>query len=119
MDQRRPMGSLEAAVLERLWARPQGATPAEIMGDLGTDLAYTTIMTVLTRLWEKGLAHRQRRGRAYVYRAAMSEAELAAQRMKAALDRTGDRRATLSRFISGLSKTDERLLRRLLEDPPR
>ena len=119
MDERRPMGSLEAAVLEQLWAHPDGAIPAEIMEDLDADLAYTTVMTVLSRLWEKGLAHRERQGRAYVYRAAVSEAELAAQRMRAALDRVADRPATLSRFISGLSKKDERLVRRLLEDPRR
>jgi predicted transcriptional regulator len=119
MDQRRPMGSLEAAVLDQLWGHPDGATPAVIMDGLDSDLAYTTVMTVLTRLWEKGLAHRERQGRAYLYRAAVSEAELIAQRMSAALDRANDHRATLSRFVVGLSKKDERLLRRILQDPAR
>ena len=111
------MGSLEAAVLERLWAHTEGATPAVILDEMGGDLAYTTVMTVLTRLWEKELASRERHGRAYVYRAAVSEAELVAQRMSAALDRATDRNATLTRFVGGLSKKDERILRRLLQRP--
>lgn len=119
MDKRRPMGSLEAEVLAELWAHPDGATPAVILGGLRGDLAYTTVMTVLTRLWEKGLAARERQGRAYVYWAAVSEAELTAGRMKAALNRANDRGATLSQFVVGLSKKDERLLRRILQDPDR
>ena len=119
MEQRRPMGSLEAEVLAELWAHPDGATPAVILNGLGGQLAYTTVMTVLTRLWEKGLATRERQGRAYLYSAAVSEAALAAGRMSAALDRAHDRRATLSRFVVGLSKKDERLLRRILQEPDR
>jgi predicted transcriptional regulator len=110
------MGSLETAVLEQLWSHPNGATPAEVHDALGADLAYTTVMTILARLWKKGLAEREPRGRSFAYRPMVSEAELAAKRMGTALEQTRDRRAALSQFVSGLSAKDERLLRKLLED---
>lgn len=115
MSQRRAMGSLERAVLACLWKRPGGATPAEVLGALGDDLAYTTITTILTRLWEKGLAERERTGRAYIYRATVSEADLAAERMGAVLDQSQDRRAALTQFVTTLSSRDARVVRALLD----
>lgn len=41
--------------------------------------AYTTIQTVLNRLLERGLLERERRGKAFVYRAAYEESELLAR----------------------------------------
>ena len=50
---KRPDGALEADVLGVLWAADgQSLSPAEVNERLPTDLAYTTIMTVLTRLWK-------------------------------------------------------------------
>ena len=110
------MGSLETTVLEHLWATPSGATPAEVHAALGTDLAYTTVMTILTRLWKKELVEREPHGRSFKYRPVVSEAELAARRMDRALQQSRDRRAALSQFVNGLSTKDERVLRKLLED---
>ncbi len=109
------MGSLEAQVLAELWARPEGATPAEVLQAIGEPLAYTTVMTILTRLWKKGLAERERHGRAFVYRSTVSEADLAAERMRATLETVHDRKATLSLFVGNLSRKDERILRQLLD----
>ena len=110
------MGALESEVLAALWSTDDGATPAEVLDMLGEDLAYTTVMTILTRLWRKGLVERERQGRAYVYRPSISEAELAAARMRAHLEQVADREAALSRFVGSLSRKEERILRRLLGD---
>jgi predicted transcriptional regulator len=109
------MGELESEVLAILWAATDALTPAEVLDALGGGVAYTTAMTVLSRLWQKGVAEREPRGRAYAYRPRVSEAELAAQRMQATLARTHDREAALARFVGSLSEKDERALRRLLE----
>lgn len=115
--ERRATGELESEVLALLWALDaEGATPAEVQASVGSDLAYTTVMTILSRLWKKGLVDRERRGRAYAYRPVVSEADLAAQRMKAHLDRAGDREGALNRFVDALPKKDERALRRILRD---
>ena len=108
------MGSLEAEVLAALWASEGAATPSEVLAEIGDGLAYTTVMTILTRLWQKGLVERERRGRAYAYSPSVTEAELAATRMQAELSHVSDREAALSRFVGTLSKKDERMLRRVL-----
>jgi predicted transcriptional regulator len=116
---RREMGALEHEVLSQLWAFDAPATPAEVLDALDTDLAYTTVMTVLSRLWQKGLISRERRGRAYAYTPVMSEADLTAQRMGETLAAASDRDAALSQFVETLSARDARRLRALLENDTR
>ena len=110
------MGALENEVLAALWTSDGGATPGEVLERLPEGLAYTTVMTILTRLWKKGLVERNRVGRAYLYRPRFTEAELAASRMQEQLQQTKDREAALSRFVGTLSRKDERLLRQILTD---
>jgi len=70
------LGPLEAAVMERLWRRGS-ATVRDVVEDLGRTrvLAYTTVMTIMTRLHAKGLLERDRDGKTYVYRPAFSREE--------------------------------------------
>lgn len=111
---RRPDGALERDVMEVLWRADEPLTPAEVREQLDVDLAYTTVMTILGRLHDKGRAHRGSRGRAFAYRAAVSESELAAEKMKQVLSSASDRVGALGGFIGGLSKGDRAALRRLL-----
>jgi predicted transcriptional regulator len=119
MADRRPMGALEAEVLGVLWDHEAALTPAQVMASLDGELAYTTVMTILARLWKKDLVERERAGRAFAYRPVVSEADLAARRMHATLEATSDQAAALSRFVRSLSAKDARKLRRLLEDGPK
>ena len=112
---RRPMGSLESEVLAALWSSDRPLSGDEVLEVAGIDVAYTTVTTILTRLWQKGLVDRERTGRAYLYSPKISEADLAASRMHEQLARAGDRAAALSRFVGALSRRDERLLRKLLD----
>ncbi len=114
MSARREMGSLETEVLMCLWASEAPLSPAEVRSALGDTLAYTTVMTVLTRLWRKGLAERDAQGRGFVYRPLVSEAELVAQRMHSDLMRSSDRDGALAQFVSGLSRREAQTLRRLM-----
>src|SRR5437763_5802729 len=121
---RRPRGTLEQEVVAALAASPAPMTPAQVRDQLGGDLAYTTVMTVLARLSDKGLVTRERVGRAYAYRAVRDEAEVTARQMQRLLDAGDDRAAVLSRFVGGPSADDEQLptdLRRRPEEggPPR
>lgn len=113
------MGTLEGAVLKVLWKNPDGCTPGEVLVGLESDLAYTTVMTILTRLWAKNLVARERSGRAFTYRPALSEAEFAARKMGDALGLVSDHRAALSQFVGELSKKDMAALRKLLDPPSR
>jgi len=114
---KRPDGALEADVLGVLWAADsQTLSPAEVNERLPTDLAYTTIMTVLTRLWKKGLAERVEAGRGYAYRATYSESELTSQRIRDMLDQANDRASALAGFVDSLDTSDIQHLRRLLAE---
>ena len=117
--QRRPDGALEAEVLRVLWDAAEPLTPGEVNEVLGGQLAYTTVMTVLTRLWKKGLVGRVAQGRAYAYRAAFTESELATQKMTETLAAVRDRASVLAGFVGSLSKRDVGQLRRLLGESGR
>lgn len=83
-----PLGALEAAVMAVLWQRPE-ATVHDVVEAIAWDkpLAYTTIMTVLNRLVDKGFARREFQGRAARY---WPTVERAAAR-RSALQRVVDR----------------------------
>jgi predicted transcriptional regulator len=111
---RRAPGELEAQVLAVLWKADGPLAPAEVRERLGSDLAYTTVVTILSRLHEKGVADREKLGRSFRYRAVDDEPGLAARRMTKVLDNEPDRDSVLARFVSNLSESDEHLLRELL-----
>jgi predicted transcriptional regulator len=113
---RRAAGELEAAVLAVLQAAGSVLTPGQVRERLGGRLAYTTVVTILSRLRAKGVLTRVRSGRGYAYAPVADEAGLAARRMRGVLEATGDRETVLARFVSGLSPADELLLRRMLGD---
>ncbi|MGW1157484.1 BlaI/MecI/CopY family transcriptional regulator [Streptomyces sp. NPDC002513] len=110
---RRARGELEGEVLAALWAAG-GPVTAAVVQEGVTGAAYTTVLTILTRLCDKGLVTRQREGRSHVYAPVDDQAGLAAAGMHSLLDDGGDRAAVLARFVSELSTEDEQLLEQLL-----
>ncbi|MFI7241446.1 BlaI/MecI/CopY family transcriptional regulator [Streptomyces qinglanensis] len=111
---RRGQGELEAVVLEALHGAGEPVTAAWVRERLGGGLAYTTVVTILTRLLAKQAVTRRKSGRSFLWSPAADPAGLAANRMRQVLDGQSDRGTVLTRFVSGLSDDDERLLRRLL-----
>lgn len=108
------MGALEAEVLATLWSAGGPLTPSEVRDELDSALAYTTVMTILTRLWQKGRLERERLGRAYAYRPVTDEAGHYATRMRDTLAMARDREAALSRFVEALTPREAATLRELL-----
>lgn len=114
---RRAKGTLESEVLAALWAADRPLSAGEVADEVGGALAHTTVQTILVRLHHKGAVGRELVGRAHVYSPLLDDAGLAAERMRAALDKGGDRAAVLSRFLHVLSPEDEATLTRLLSTP--
>lgn len=116
-----PLGSLEAEIMETLWRHNGWLTAPEVHQQLNEhrDLAYTTVSTVLIRLWNKGLLERQREGRAGAYCAVMSREQFAAARMAEVLGRIEDRPGVLTRFVDALPPSERAQLRRMLSSEPR
>jgi len=120
---RRAAGELEAAALAVLQAAGSALTPGQVRDRLGEQpggghLAYSTVVTILSRLYAKGVLIRSRSGRAYSYAPVADEPGLAARRMRGVLEAEPDREAVLARFVSGMSPADEQLLRRMLAEQP-
>ena len=127
----RPRGALEREVLACLAAAGRPLSPGEVRAELGDQLAYTTVMTTLSRLYAKGALSRQPVGRGYAYELAggpdAAQASMTAYRMLRLLEAGGDRAGVLSRFVADLRPEDEALLSSLLgetgpdqdEDPGR
>ncbi|HEX9494940.1 MAG TPA: BlaI/MecI/CopY family transcriptional regulator [Candidatus Limnocylindria bacterium] len=103
------LGPLETAVMERLWKR-RHATVRDVVDDLGKsrELAYTTVMTIMTRLHAKGLLVRERDGKTYVYRPAFSRdehrARLSRDLVRGLVDEFGD--VALAQFTAELDSVD-------------
>jgi predicted transcriptional regulator len=111
---RRAAGMLEDEVLAVLWVGGRPMSPAAIQVELGDRLAYTTVMSTMTRLHRKGLVTREPTGRGYAYTPTVDEAAYTAQAMTELLGRRHDRAGALTRFVSSLPPEDEALLQRLL-----
>jgi predicted transcriptional regulator len=118
---RRASGTLEAEILAILREAAGPLTPGEVREQLTTrmpggtpgELSYSTVVTIVSRLHAKGVLARQRAGRGFSY-LPLDDASLAAKRMSQLLGSEHDHDAVLSRFVSGLSGRDARLLRGLL-----
>jgi predicted transcriptional regulator len=117
MSRRLARGELEARVMDALWSEGEWLSAADVQKLLKRrpQLAYTTVMTILVRLWEKGMVDRRRAGRAYLYRPISSRDEWAAQRMHAMLENASDRSAALGHFVHEISRAEANQLRRLLQ----
>jgi predicted transcriptional regulator len=113
---RRPWGGLEDEVLAALWAAPGPVTATAVQAELGGDLAYGTITTILARLRAKGLVVRSHAGRTYEYAPAQDAASHTASRMHSLLVSRADRGEVLARFVSVLSPEEEKMLQAVLRD---
>jgi predicted transcriptional regulator len=113
----RRRGGLEQEVLACLAAAGRPLSVAEVLAELGGDLAYTTVLTALSRLHAKGALTREPFGRGYAYALpADPGSAVTARRMSRLLDSREDRAGVLARFVADLSPEDERLLTDLLAE---
>ncbi len=100
------IGELEADVMSVVWEKGR-ATVQEVKDDLEPRrvLAYTTVMTVMSRLAEKGLLIRQKEGRAYYYTPASSQEKVAGSLLQSLVRRLYD--GATGKAIAQLLETEE------------
>ena len=116
----RPLGQLEAAVMDLMWQRDEPASVREIREDLLREhergLAYTTVMTVMDNLRQKGfLAREMGGGRAYRYHAVHTRDEHAAALLKQVLSDSDNSGAALLHFVESMPAEDVAELRKVLD----
>lgn len=115
------LGPLEMQVLG-LFQAGAAKSVAEVqaaLAEAGHDAAYTTVMTVLSRLCEKGVLSRERDGKRYLYtlsRVAPARASRMVERIHRALFNTVRTRPIAALLERDELSTDElRALKRLVE----
>ena len=113
---RRPMGSLEGAVLEVLWDSDDALKPGEVLDriNLKPEITYSTVLTILRRLLRKQLVTRTKDGKAYRYRPTQGREQQVAQAMAEAFAAASDTNAALGHFVDQLSPEQTTTLRRIL-----
>lgn len=105
------LGPLEQRIMASLWqtgSQAVGEVMEALNGSAERHLAYTTVMTVLVRLHEKGLVTRHKNGRHFRYSAAVDEssldAELGRRQLVRLLERYGA--ASVAGFATELGEGD-------------
>jgi predicted transcriptional regulator len=108
------LGELERKVMEVLWSDLGTSVTVRHIEEHLPGYAYTTLLTVLTRLHRKGLVARAKDGRAFLYAAMTSREEYTAELMREALEAVPDRAAVLARFAQNVSPAEAGVLRDVL-----
>ncbi|MCS0639692.1 BlaI/MecI/CopY family transcriptional regulator [Streptomyces sp. LP05-1] len=101
----RQLGELEDAVMTRVWQWNRPVTVREVLEDLQRErsIAYTTVMTVMDNLHQKGWVRREVSGRAYRYTAVSTRAAYSAALMNEAWSKSDNPAAALVAFFGMMS----------------
>ncbi len=114
------LGPLEADIMQVIW-RMQKATVQDVYEELSNNrnIAYNTVMTVMTRLSQKGILKRQKDGRAYLYFPKTTKSEVGNGMLQYVIDKIfgGSKVPVISQLLDGTELSDEELkvLERLVE----
>lgn len=121
MELFRRLPDAELMVMQALWSCNAPATSAEIETHLPTDhpIAQTTLLTLLSRLAERGFLSVQKQGRSNVYSPAVTQHDYLSSQSRRFVDQLcgGSMPVFASALCSsGLSKEELAQLRLLLEE---
>lgn len=103
--------------MQALWAAAAPLSGREVAASLSRpDLAYTTVLTVLTRLERKGLVRRDASAKAHTYSPVASREDHVTVLMQQALGQAGDRAAALQHFARSMTAEEAETLRKALDE---
>jgi predicted transcriptional regulator len=116
------LGDLESEVMRVLWSLGRATVP-DVRKAIRWErpLAYTTVMTVLGRLVEKGFLEREKEGRFYVYAPRVGREAVAGSALRGVVERfyDGMGRRAVAQLLSedeGLDEEDLAALERLIRE---
>ncbi len=117
MSPENSLGPLEADIMQIVWKR-QRVSVQDVYEALceKRSIAYNTVMTVMTRLAQKGILKRQKEGRAFIYSSTTSKSEVAKSMLQYIIDKIfgGSRAPVFSHLLEDKTLSDEEL--RYLEE---
>jgi predicted transcriptional regulator len=107
------LGPLEERLLETLWSRGNATVRELVDGDCH-DLAYTTVMTTLDRLFKKKVLSREAEGRAFRYTPCLTREQLhrevAGEAFRQLLNASPASSLPLSHLVEIVTERDSQLL---------
>ena len=110
------LGDLEAEIMGVVWEKGK-ATVQDVKDALEPrrSLAYTTVMTVMSRLAEKGVLERRKEGRAYYYTPVGSQEKVAGSLLRSLVQRlyAGATHKAVAQLLESDEGVDEAELERL------
>ncbi|MEM1054295.1 MAG: BlaI/MecI/CopY family transcriptional regulator [Bacteroidota bacterium] len=115
-----PLGGTEMEVLRHVWAIGR-ATVRDVHDRIRDErrIAYTTVMTVMKNLAEKGYLSYEREGQSYVYTAKRRPQEVQGSVLSGILDKVfgGDPASLVQTLVESddLSEADRERLRRIID----
>lgn len=113
------LGELELEVMEIVWQRGTATVSdvQEVLNEQNHELAYTTVMTIMSRLVEKGWLLAEKQGRAFAYQAVNSRKEAEAQAvggiLRTLIEDFGE--IAVAQFVKQLDEIDPEQLARLAQ----
>ncbi|MDQ8706512.1 BlaI/MecI/CopY family transcriptional regulator [Streptomyces sp. LHD-70] len=121
------LGSLEAEVMERLWAAGRPLPVRDVVDAMNAErpaaLAYTTVMSTMAKLNKKGWLDRTRQGKQYLYQPHETREACTARLMAEALSGSGDPESVLLHFVERVAASEspdlQAAIRRALGDEDR
>ena len=124
MSPENTLGPLEADIMQVIW-KHQVVTVQDVFETLSAErsIAYNTVMTVMTRLSQKGILCRQKQGRAYIYSPTTTKAEVAKSMLQYVIDKIfgGSRAPVFSHLLEdkNLSEDEMAYLKTIVEEKKR
>jgi predicted transcriptional regulator len=113
------LGPLETKIMQIVW-REKSTTVKQVHRRLQgnperADIAYTTVMTTMTRLAEKGILNRRRDGLAYIYTPAVTKNDFETMMVRRVLDGLMDdyEDETIDYVLNYLAKKDPQRIQRM------
>lgn len=114
------LGELEGEVMTVVWQK-KSCSVRDVLCDLQKEreIAYTTVMTVMSRLHKKGFVQRIKEGQAFVYQPTMTKDELQKEAVKNVLKGifNNSSEMTMVHFVNEVAKNKKNLeeLQKLIE----
>lgn len=113
------LGELESEVMEIVWHRKSEVLVKDITGILGKkrQIAYTTVMTIMTRLTDKGVLARRLEGQSYLYKPKFTREQFVARAVhgifSSAVSTLGEE--VLTHFVKEIQKISPKKRQELLK----
>lgn len=111
------LGSLESDVMEVVWLKDTEVSVRDIFETLSCtrEIAYTTVMTIMGRLADKGLLTRRKEGNAFLFSPVITREDFTAQLVDNVVDDllSDFSEAAMASFINRVGKKDLEAIEKL------